>query len=260
MSDVESNNKSFSSPRVQDESNDEIIDESELIADGSRKNHFLSLKDKATILQRLDEGALASNLAREYGISKSTISRFKKRKETIQNAVTTIFPNNTDRRTMRGSFYKKTEAALYEWYQEQRQHNVEVSGTMLREKAQIFYNAFQESNYSFCASVGWLSKFKRRYGIKLSHSSQSHEKQSTFDQNAKPSEDPLRINEHHTVSQNISLQNEIQQSVDRKEAMRCIDTVIRWSTENTVDSLYLTMLRSLKNQIKIGPKVKYVCK
>lgn len=258
MSDGETN-ECLSTSRVQDESKDEIVVESESIADASRKNNFLSLKDKAEILQRLDQGSLASNLAREYNISKSTISRFKKRKETIQNAVTTIFPNNTDRRTMRGTLFKKTEAALYGWYQDQRGDHIEVTGSMLREKAQLFYNTFEESNYSFCASIGWLAKFKRRYGIKLATSTQSNEKQPTVEA-VKSNDNRLGISKQsrNTISHSIG-HSEIQ-NVDRKEAMRCIDTVIRWSTENTVDSLYLTMLRNLKNQIKVGPKVKYVCK
>lgn len=258
MSVNDSSQKRFTTSRVQDESKDEIIDESELIVDGSRKNNFLSLEDKAEILHRLDEGELASNLAREYGISKSTISRFKKRKGTIQNAVTKIFPNNTDRRTMRGPFYKKTEAALYEWYQKQCQKNIEVTGSMLRKKAQFFYNTFEESSYSFCASVGWLSKFKRRYGIKLSNSTQSNEKKASIDQPTKSSENPLRISGRSAVSHDIV--HSVTQTVERKEGIRCIETVIRWSTENTVDSLYLTMLRSLKNQIKMDPKIKYICK
>lgn len=29
------------------------------------------------------------------------------------------------------------------------------------------YNVCEVSNYSFCASLGWLSKFKRRFGIRL---------------------------------------------------------------------------------------------
>lgn len=41
------------------------------VTDTSRKNNYLSLKDKAEILQRLDHGAQASNLAREFGISNS---------------------------------------------------------------------------------------------------------------------------------------------------------------------------------------------
>lgn len=251
MSDNEVNKESTSSSIVEDDSIP-IMNESVILIDASRKNNFLSLKDKAEILQRLDEGELASNLAREYGISKSTISRFKKRKETIQEAVTIIFPNNTDRRTMRGTFYKKTEAALYQWYLEQQQRHIEVTSTMLRDMAQIYYNQFEESNYSFCASVGWLTKFKRRYGIQLSSNSQTNTKES-LDKKLKSSREvnnPLRID-------NVS--ERILQNVNKKEAIRCLDTVIRWSSENAVDSLYITMLRSLKNQMNTGTKLRLNC-
>lgn len=131
-----------------------MIDENDVIIDESRKNNFLSLKDKAEILERLDRGATASHLAREYGISKSTISRFKKRKQSIQEAVTTIYPNNTDRRTMRGTFHPKMEQALYKWYLNKCDQNIEITSSMLREQAHIFYNELQESNYTFAASTG----------------------------------------------------------------------------------------------------------
>lgn len=220
----------------------------DLVADTSRKNNYLSLKDKAEILQRLDQGAQASSLAREYGISKSTISRFKKKKVVIEKAVTTIYPNNTERRTMRGTFYKKTEAALYQWYLEQKRLNIAVTGMMLREKAQQLYDECEVSNYSFSASIGWLSKFKRRYGIRLAR--------GVATACAQPDSISPRIQMVEEVSPlNTDWpQNTAQKpvkTVDRREAIRCIDRLIRWSTENTIDSLYLTMLRSLKNHINL---------
>lgn len=130
------------------------MENTNVIIDENRKNNFLSLKDKAEILQRLEQGAIASCLAREYGISKSTVSRFKKHKESIQEAVTSIYPNNTERRTMRGTFHPKMEQALYKWYVNKTNQNIIISSTMLREQAHIFYNQFQESNYSFSASAG----------------------------------------------------------------------------------------------------------
>lgn len=130
------------------------MENTNVIIDENRKNNFLSLKDKAEILKRLEQGAIASCLAREYGVSKSTVSRFKKRKESIQQAVTTIYPNNTERRTMRGTFHPKMEQALYKWYVQKTNQNIIISTTMLREQAHIFYNEFQESNYSFSASTG----------------------------------------------------------------------------------------------------------
>lgn len=226
-------------------------DGDDLITDTSRKNNYLSLKDKAEILQRLDHGAQASNLAREYGISKSTVSRFKKKKMVIEKAVTTIYPNNTERRTMRGTFYKKTETALYQWYLEQRRQNIAVTGVMLRKKAQQLYDECEVSNYSFCASIGWLSKFKRRYGIKLTKGlTTACAQPDSVNVSIQIVEemDPLNTDQHQNTAPKPI------QTVDRKEAIRCIDRLIRWSTENTIDSLYLTMLRSLKNHINLRSK------
>lgn len=212
------------------------------VTDTSRKNNYLSLKDKAEILQRLEQGAKASNLAREYGISKSTISRFKKKKMAIEKAVTTIYSNNSARCTMRGTLYKKTESALYQWHLEQTRQNITVTGLMLRKRAQQLYDECEESNYSFCASIGWLARFKRRYGIRL-----------TKNPNTKTA-----CAQPESIHAGIQLVEEVKntapkpiQTVDHREAIRCIDRVIRWSTENTVDSLYLTMLRSLKNHINL---------
>lgn len=226
-------------------------DDSDVMIDRSRKNNFLSLKDKAEILQRLDQGALASNLAREYGISKSTISRFKKKKDCIRKAVTTTFPNNTERRTMRGTLYKETEAALYQWYSDQKQKNIKVTSSMLQKKARILYNECEVKNYSFSASVGWLRRFKRRYGIELNDTISNGIETSPVASGQM--DEPMSVN-HTSISKKFT------QSVDKKEAIRSVDTVIRWSIENSVDSLYLTMLRSLKNQIKDGSKAKYVHK
>lgn len=44
-----------------------MIDDSDVVIDESRKNNFLSLKDKAEILERLENGEMAASLAREYG-------------------------------------------------------------------------------------------------------------------------------------------------------------------------------------------------
>lgn len=222
-------------------------DDSDLVVSTNRKNNYLSLKDKAEILKRLDQGAQASNLAREYGISKSTVSRFKKKKTVIEKAVTTIYSNNTERRTMRGTLYKKTEAALYQWYLEQKRQNIAVTGEMLRKKAQQLYSECEECNYSFCASIGWLSKFKRRFGIKLTKGLTT-----AYIQPDSINAKIQRVEEADELTKD-QYQNTAQkpiQTVDRKEALRCINRLIRWSTENTIDPLYLTMLRSLKNHLK----------
>lgn len=239
-----------------------------MIIDESRKNNFLSLKDKAEILERLEQGALASALAREYGVSKSTVSRFKKRKETIQKAVTAIYPNNTDRRTMRGTFHPKMEQELYKWYLEQCNQNIDVTIPMLRRQAQIYYNELKESNYTFSASNGWINNFKKRFGIdRLSGVSPVEPKKrklNTKNDGMKCETIEYLIETNPDCDNNFTQQitctlqsttNIIQEEyVDDSEAYRCLDTVIKWSLQRGVDTLYLTMLRNLKARAQSGKK------
>lgn len=244
-----------------------MIDESEVIIDESRKNNFLSLKDKAEILERLEQGESATNLAREYGISKSTISRFKKRKETIHKAVTSIYPNNTDRRTMRGTFHPKMEQALYKWYLEQCNQNIDVSTAMLRSQAQIFYNELQESNYTFSASTGWIKNFKKRFGIgRLSGENSEPRKRKTNHMDdtlqcetieylieTSPDCEP-KLTQQITCTIKPKAEITQEEFVDDSEAYRCLETVIKWSMQRGMDTLYLTMLRNLKSKARKGKK------
>ena len=246
-----------------------MIDDSEVIIDESRKNNFLSLKDKAEILERLEQGEAATNLAREYNISKSTISRFKKRKETIHKAVTSIYPNNTDRRTLRGTFHPKMEQALYKWYLEQCDQNVDISTAMLRSQAQIFYTQIQESNYTFSASTGWIKNFKKRFGIgRLSGDKNQAEprkrKTVNIDDGIKcetieyliETASDCEANFAQQITCTIKPKAEIieEEFVDDSEAYRCLETVIKWSMQRGMDTLYLTMLRNLKSRARNAKK------
>lgn len=249
-----------------------MIDECEVIVDESRKNNFLTLKDKAEILERLDQGATASQLAREYGISKSTISRFKKRKTRIQEAVTNIYPNNTDRRTMRGTFHPKMEQALYKWYIEMCNQHIEVTSSMLREQAQSFYNEFQESNYTFAASTGWIKNFKKRFGINRLSGDKTMEprkrKSPKVEQECETIEYLIEsttgdcATEMNQSSKPITTTLTLKPKIDATDdewvhdtdAYRCLETVIKWSLQRSVDTLYLTMLRNLKAKARKSKK------
>lgn len=247
-----------------------MIDDNEVIIDESRKNNFLSLKDRAEILERIEQGEAATNLAREYGISKSTVSRFKKRKDTIYKAVTSIYPNNTDRRTMRGTFHPKMEQALYKWYLEQCNQNIDVTTKMLRNQAKFFYNKFQESNYSFAASTGWIKNFKKRFGIdrlngdKSNGDTRKRKSPNTDEDELKCETIEYLIETNTDCDENYAQQITCtikpkpnvteDEFVDDNEAYRCLDTVIKWSMQRGIDTLYLTMLRNLKSKARKGKK------
>lgn len=221
--------------------------------ESSRKCN-LSLKSKADVLKRLDEGTKASQLAREYGVSKSTISRFKKKKETIQKAAKA---HSSNHQILRGSLRPKTEAALCNWYLGQREQNITVTGEEIKEKALSLYKEYENSEGSFRASSGWLLNFKRQFGTQGPKKNDVAEEQMDDEDDQKQDTDPSNVDDLIRNSNNIQILNK---HVETKEALRSIDTLIRWSNENTVDSLYITMLRNLKNQVKNGNKIKHFYK
>lgn len=60
----------------------------------------------------------------------------------------------------------EVEAALYNWFLQQRLAHVPVSSDLLRTKAKHFYERITQKD-DFLASSGWLDKFKKRHGIRF---------------------------------------------------------------------------------------------
>lgn len=62
--------------------------------------------------------------------------------------------------------YEKVSEALYIWFTQFRDKGVPISGPILQQKALHFRNEFNEGDPDFTASVGWLDRWKKRYGIR----------------------------------------------------------------------------------------------
>lgn len=238
--------------------------------DGKR-NQFLSLKTKIDILNKLNEGVRPIHIANEYGIALSTISRLKKCKTSLEEAMN-MYQNNAERRSLRGTFHPKMENALHKWYLEQSERNgVQVTGSMLRLKARELNKTIHENDLEFRASPGWMEKFKKRYGIRLKSS--RGERQITdniafdFDDN----EDVESIASKQTVEvktedvvyepafvtvNNLEDESPIDKNEQNNEEKSCakvlhyVEEIIQWTVDNDIEPLYLTMLRSLRERIR----------
>lgn len=102
------------------------MDNNESLNNDGRKFNYLSMHDKAEMLQRLeDKEKTATELADEYGIARSTVSRHKKRSEHIKKSARAIHPNDTSRQRVR----KPSQPII-------------VTQKMLRKQALIYYNEF----------------------------------------------------------------------------------------------------------------------
>lgn len=130
-----------------------------------KKLKRLTLKDKADILKRIDEGDSHNTVARDYGVVKSTITKIKQSASKIKEYAvqTDSFP---DRRvTLKKCEYPTMEKHLYDWILRQRSNNVPISESIVVAKAKLYHAKYE--NGSFNASHGWFNRFKERHGIRM---------------------------------------------------------------------------------------------
>ncbi|XP_015435795.1 PREDICTED: jerky protein homolog-like [Dufourea novaeangliae] len=132
-----------------------------------RKRVVLSIKTKHEIIQKLENGESAAKLAKIYGIGKATITGIKNQKDAIENyllqADTLDVSNN--RKSMMVPKNKNVDDAVFQWFLENREKGVPITGPILCEKA-LEFNEKLKGNPNFKASSGWLEKFKSRHGIR----------------------------------------------------------------------------------------------
>ncbi|KAJ8868647.1 hypothetical protein PR048_030186 [Dryococelus australis] len=61
--------------------------------------------------------------------------------------------------------YENVSGALYVWFTQFRDKGVPISRPVLQQNALQIRNEFNEREPDFTASVGWLDRWKKRYGI-----------------------------------------------------------------------------------------------
>uniref|UniRef100_A0A2S2R353 Tigger transposable element-derived protein 6 n=1 Tax=Sipha flava TaxID=143950 RepID=A0A2S2R353_9HEMI len=64
---------------------------------------------------------------------------------------------------MRMAQFEDVDMVVYKWFQDVRSRNVPMTGPLIREKALEFAKMLEVENFQ--ASVGWLNRFRERYGV-----------------------------------------------------------------------------------------------
>jgi len=64
---------------------------------------------------------------------------------------------------MRKAQFEDVDTVVYKWFQDVRSRNVPLTGPLIREKALEFAKMLKVENFQ--ASVGWLNRFRERYGV-----------------------------------------------------------------------------------------------
>ena len=131
-----------------------------------RKCIVLDIPTKLGILDLLENGGKAVDIATEFGVGKSTVSDIKVAKNKLREFMVNSDTKNISRHTMkpradeiwikpyRPFLYKRTEVHFIS------------SGPILKEKALWLDKQLHPEDHSFTASEGWLNRWKIRHGIR----------------------------------------------------------------------------------------------
>lgn len=123
------------------------------------KKVTLTTSEKILVLKEL-QAKSQSEVAKQFGITQSTVSRIKKNQATlIQDKVA---GGNLERKRKRKSTHEEVDKAVAKWFHQQRTKNAVISGPMLMEQAQKMAITM---DVDFTPSNGWLSRFKSRENI-----------------------------------------------------------------------------------------------
>lgn len=127
-----------------------------------RKRVVITFADKLAAIKEVEKGSLLKTVAANYGVGVSTVSEWVKSKSKfLEQAV-----KNPHRKTLKTSDFEKVGEALYLWFTQQREKGMPLTGPILQEKAKMLAELLGEEGKDFCASSGWLDRFKNRYGIR----------------------------------------------------------------------------------------------
>lgn len=132
------------------------------------KRKFVPMKVKLEALKRLDKGETIKKLAAEYGVGEVTVGDWRRNRNKIEKFSSEKCSEkwSCERKSMKKAEYEKTSEALFMWFSQQRQKGSPMSGPILQEKALFFRNELKEGEDDFTASVGWLDRWKKRYGVR----------------------------------------------------------------------------------------------
>ncbi len=126
------------------------------------RNCSLTLYDKLEIIKAVESGHKRSYVARQYGISKSSISDVIKKKQKIVEAfeVSNVSPK---RKRLRTSLYVDVEEAILLWLKQARALNIPITGPAIQNKGRELATSL--GHPSLVCSKGWLHRFKTRHGL-----------------------------------------------------------------------------------------------
>jgi len=132
-----------------------------------------ALTKQEICIKKRENGKLRDeDLAREYGLDRSTITKILKQRERWLSIDPTS--NHAKQKTQKSPKFPQIESALADWLTMAVSNGEAVSDAQLQTKALEFAQMYGIRN-EFQASNGWISKFKTRHQPRSDDSTTSNE-------------------------------------------------------------------------------------
>ncbi|CAG7820999.1 unnamed protein product [Allacma fusca] len=125
-----------------------------------KRRNALSVRDKITIIEKMEQGRKQVDVAKEMKIPRQTVQKTWRSREKIRSQFKS---KNYDRKKMRTPEYDDIDMSLLEWFKLQRNRGIPLGGSLLLEKAAEFARWFGKTKFQ--ASSGWFTKWKQRHNI-----------------------------------------------------------------------------------------------
>ncbi|XP_033230366.1 jerky protein-like [Belonocnema kinseyi] len=126
-----------------------------------KKSEWLTAGTKSNILKAIHAGDSVKNIAEKYNVHASTVRKWRKNEEDIAEKKT----KNPNKKQFKQNPNERLNEALHIWLLERRKAGFSVSGPQLKEKARELAKIVG-STENFVASDGWLTYWKKTYGIR----------------------------------------------------------------------------------------------
>lgn len=123
------------------------------------KRKAISVDEKVCVIRAIEKGEKKSDVGKRFELCQSTVATIWKNQKTILQAA---LEGNSSKKLRKPKF-EDLDQAMLSWFNNQRQNNVPISGSIVKAKAKKFAN--QLGIIDFKSSEGWLRKFKHRHQI-----------------------------------------------------------------------------------------------
>lgn len=128
-----------------------------------KERNDLSIEKQYELIQEAEKHPYFTQyqLAKDFKISQSAVSKILKRKSEIKKSFETVINPNTKR--IRGAPFELINEKVYEFFSSARATGHIISGPIIKSKALEIAQFLKIPDFK--ASDGWLDKFKNRYGL-----------------------------------------------------------------------------------------------